>query len=86
MTPAELAAIQERHADVESGDARDMGAGHLDRGALLAEVERLRAEIALRDTCVACECKLHPPDRAPHCEDCHPTDEQVEAWNDRRFA
>ena len=38
---------------------------------------RLRRE---RDLCIVCGCWLLAPSWAPHCEDCHPTDDQTIDW------
>lgn len=54
-----------------------------EREAALARVRELEEELAARDTCVVCGCLLMAPDAPPHCEDCTPTEENCDDWEDR---
>jgi hypothetical protein len=51
-----------------------------EREEALTELSRVRQRHAEADTCVVCKATLLPPTEPPHCEDCHPTEDDEAAW------
>lgn len=92
------AAVRNSHtADSLSIKVRDLSAAlddaQREKFAALAHLSRAQDHVAALElyvyhinTCAACECGLVPPEDPPHCEDCHPDDEQQAAWEDSYIA